>query len=44
VTAVGEVLPGALDGVCVRVPIREPGADDRIVSLASMLCRPIDHA
>jgi acyl-coenzyme A thioesterase PaaI-like protein len=41
VTAVGEVLPGALDGICVRVPIREPEPDDRIVSLASLLCRPV---
>ena len=42
VTAVGEVLPGGLDGICVRVPIREPVSDDRIVSLASMHCRPVD--
>ncbi len=39
--AVGEVLPGALDGVCVRVPITDAGGDDRIVSFASLLCRPV---
>jgi acyl-coenzyme A thioesterase PaaI-like protein len=44
VVATGEVLPGALDGVCVRVPIHEPGPDARIVSLASLLCRPVDGA
>jgi acyl-coenzyme A thioesterase PaaI-like protein len=41
VVAAGEVLPGTLDGVCVRVPITEPGPDERIVSLASILCRPL---
>jgi acyl-coenzyme A thioesterase PaaI-like protein len=41
VTAVGEVLPGTLDGVCVRVPIRESEPDDRVVSLASLLCRRV---
>jgi len=39
--ASGEVLPGGLDGVCVRVPITERGPDARIVSLASLLCRPL---
>lgn len=39
VLATGEVIPGALDGACVRVPIIEPVADGRIVSLSSLLCR-----
>jgi len=39
VLATGEVIPGALDGACVRVPIIEPGADGRIVSLTTLLCR-----
>ncbi len=29
--ATGEVIPGALDGTCVRVPIIEPAPDGRIV-------------
>jgi acyl-coenzyme A thioesterase PaaI-like protein len=41
VAAVGEVLPGTREGICVRVPIREPEPDDRVVSLASLLCRPV---
>ena len=41
VLATGEVIPGALDGTCVRVPIIEPAADGRIVSLTSLLCRPV---
>jgi acyl-coenzyme A thioesterase PaaI-like protein len=39
--AAGAVLPGGLDGICVRVPITERGPDERIVSLASLLCRPV---
>ena len=39
--ATGEVLPGGLDGVCVRVPITEAAPDGRIVSLTSLLCRPV---
>jgi acyl-coenzyme A thioesterase PaaI-like protein len=42
--ATGEVLPGAFDGVCVRVPITDAGGDDRIVSFASLLCRPVAGA
>ena len=41
VLATGEVIPGVLDGACVRVPTIEPGADGRIVSLSSLLCRPV---
>ena len=41
VLATGEVIPGALDGTCVRVPIIEPVPDGRIVSLTSLLCRPV---
>ena len=41
VVATGEVIPGTLDGTCVRVPIIEPGGDGRTVSLASLLCRPV---
>jgi acyl-coenzyme A thioesterase PaaI-like protein len=40
VLATGEVIPGTLDGTCVRVPIIEPGADGRIISLSTLLCRP----
>ena len=41
VLATGELMPGSFDGTCVRVPIIEPGPDDRIVSLATLLCRPV---
>ena len=41
VLATGEVIPGALDGTCVRVPIIEPTADGRVVSVTSLLCRPV---
>jgi hypothetical protein len=41
VLATGEVIPGTLDGTCVRVPIIEPVPDGRIVSLTSLLCRPV---
>jgi hypothetical protein len=35
------VIPGTLDGTCVRVPIIEPMPDGRIVSLWSLLYRPV---
>ena len=41
VLATGEVIPGSLDGTCVRVPLIEPGPDGRIVALATLLCRPV---
>ncbi len=41
VLATGEVIPGPLDGTCVRVPLIEPGPDGRIVALATLLCRPV---
>jgi acyl-coenzyme A thioesterase PaaI-like protein len=40
VLATGEVIPGALDGTCVRVPIIEAVPDGRVVSLTTLLCRP----
>ncbi len=36
VRAAGEVLPGERAGVVVRVPIVEPGAEERIVSLTTI--------
>lgn len=44
VVAAGEVLPGALDGVFVRVPIHEPGADGRMVSLSTVECQRVARA
>jgi acyl-coenzyme A thioesterase PaaI-like protein len=41
VLATGDVIPGTLDGACVRVPIIEPVPDGRLVSLSSLLCRPV---
>jgi len=41
VVATGEVVPGLLAGVCVRVPIIEPAPDGRIVSLTTLLGRPV---
>jgi acyl-coenzyme A thioesterase PaaI-like protein len=41
VLATGEVAPGALDRVCVRVPTIEPAPDGRIVSLTTLLGRPV---
>jgi acyl-coenzyme A thioesterase PaaI-like protein len=43
VRATGEVVPGVLDGICVRVPIVESDADERIIALSTLLCRPV-HA
>ena len=37
--ATGEVVPGALDGRWVRVPITEPPDDNRIVSLTTLQFR-----
>ena len=39
VVATAEVLPDGLDGIPVRVPITEPGADSRIVSLVTLRFR-----
>jgi acyl-coenzyme A thioesterase PaaI-like protein len=41
VLATGEVIPGPLDGTCVRVPIIEPAPDGRVISLTTLLCRPV---
>jgi len=40
VLATGEVIPGTVDGIYVRVPIIEPAPDGRIVALTTLLCRP----
>jgi acyl-coenzyme A thioesterase PaaI-like protein len=41
VTASAEVLDGDLADVCVRVPINDPAAGGRIVSLVSLMCREL---
>jgi acyl-coenzyme A thioesterase PaaI-like protein len=41
VTATAQVLPDAFDQVLVRVPIVEAGADGRIVSLVTVVCREL---
>jgi acyl-coenzyme A thioesterase PaaI-like protein len=42
VLATGEVIPGTRDGTWVRVPVIEPVPDGRLVSLSTLLCRPVD--
>jgi acyl-coenzyme A thioesterase PaaI-like protein len=41
IRARGDVLVGSFDSRCVRVPMVEADAGERIVSLASLTCKPV---